>query len=322
MEEETSQTNPILSPVAEENSSHHSQTQNSPIIYTLFQGFWHLPHLIPNIISFQKHFQAHDDDIIIASKPKSGTTWLKALVFTIVNRTRYALSDIPLNTSNPHDLVPCFEFDIYKQNQVPDLSHIPSPRLFATHLPYSSLPESIKLSNCRIVYIARNPCDIIVSFWHFLSLPNKTLEEFFEMFCRGEEPFGPFWDHVLEYWKESLERPNKFLFLKYEDMKEDPIFNIKELAEFIGFPFSVEEEQAGLIEDISKLCSLKNLKNLQVKKEGKRPDSKREHKTYFRKGEVGDYLNYFSPSAVERFSKIVEEKLSGSGLTFKMSLSL
>ncbi|OMP05499.1 hypothetical protein COLO4_08809 [Corchorus olitorius] len=309
-----------MSPMADEELS-QSQTQNSPKFSTdLFQGFWHRPSLIPNIIAFQKHFQAHDNDIVIASKPKSGTTWLKSLVFTIVNRTRYSLSNTPLNTSNPHDLVPCFEYDLYK-NQVPNnLTSISTPRLFSTHIPYSSLPESIKLSDCRIVYIARNPFDVIVSLWHFLKLPKPiTLEECYEMFCRGEEPFGPYWDHVLEYWKESLERPNKVLFIKYEDMKEDPNSIIKNLADFIGFPISMEEEEMGIIEDILELCSLENLKNLKVNKEGKNRYSTRENKTYFRKGEVGDYVNYFSPSSIQRFSKIIEEKLGGSGLTFNMS---
>ncbi|MBA0864368.1 hypothetical protein Goshw_002292 [Gossypium schwendimanii] len=62
---------------------------------------------------------------------------------------------------------------------------------------------SIKRSNCRIVYITRNPFDIVVSLWHFIrgvhNLPDWPLEDCFEMFCRGEESYGPFWDHALGY---------------------------------------------------------------------------------------------------------------------------
>jgi hypothetical protein len=34
---------------------------------------------------------------------------------------------------------------------------------------------------------------------------------------------------------------------------------------------------------------------------------------------VGDWGNHLTPSMAERFWKIVEEKLDGSGLTFKLS---
>ncbi|KAK6228573.1 hypothetical protein SCA6_000913 [Theobroma cacao] len=204
--------------MAEENSpvtvSQHSK-KHAPAL-THFQGHWCLSHLVPNVLSFQKHFQALDD-IILASKPKAGTTWLKALAFTIMNRNRFTLSNIPLNSLNPHDLVPSFEMRLYKDGQIPDFAGVSSPRLFSTDVPYQALAESIKQSNSRIVYIARNPLDVIVSLWHFnTSKPERaywTLEECFEQFCRGEEAFGPFWDHVLRYWKESLEKPNKVLFL-------------------------------------------------------------------------------------------------------------
>jgi hypothetical protein len=123
---------------------------------------------------------------------------------------------------------------------------------------------------------------------------------------------------VLGYWKASLERPDKVLFLKYEDLKEDIISNLKKIAEFLGIPFTDEEEKEGVIEEISRLCSLDNLRNLEVNKNGVRP-SGAPNSSFFRKGEVGDWENYLSPSMAENYLKIVEEKLGGSGLTFKTS---
>lgn len=51
-----------------------------------FQNFWTFPSQIQSMISFQINFQAKDSDVVIASMPKSGTTWLKALTFAIVHR--------------------------------------------------------------------------------------------------------------------------------------------------------------------------------------------------------------------------------------------
>lgn len=140
---------------------------------------------------------SHDSDIIVASKPKSGTTWLKALVFSIINRDRYTPSNTPLLTQNPHQLVPFLELKVYDQNHCPDLTTIPSPRLFSTHIPYASLPDSIKHSNCRMVYICRNPLDVVVSLWHMIIRDKSeaeaqqwSIEEFVDAFCSGSEGFG------------------------------------------------------------------------------------------------------------------------------------
>lgn len=51
-----------------------------------YQGFWCLSTILKNFLHYQTHFQARNSDIIIASLPKTGTTWLKSLLFSIVNR--------------------------------------------------------------------------------------------------------------------------------------------------------------------------------------------------------------------------------------------
>lgn len=145
------------------------------------------------------------------------------------------------------------------------------------------------------------------------------MEEYVEKFCNGETVFGPFWNHVLGYWKESLEKPEKVLFLKFEEMKEDFVVQVKKLADFVGFPFSREEESQGVIEQISNLCSFSNLKDLDVNKHGKLMPNGLENKSYFRKGEVGDWVNHLSPSMAARLNTVMKEKFRGSGLTFERS---
>ncbi|KAL7192293.1 hypothetical protein ACSBR2_024183 [Camellia fascicularis] len=76
--------------------------------------------------------------------------------------------------------------------------------------------------------------------WHFTAMlktnnlpcSSLTLEEAFDMFCKGIFSYGPFWDHVLGYWKESLPCPTRVLFLNYEDMKRNTLIHAKKLAEF------------------------------------------------------------------------------------------
>ncbi|KAL2920964.1 Flavonol sulfotransferase-like [Bienertia sinuspersici] len=280
---------------------------------------------------FQRHFHAQDTDLIIASHPKTGTTWLKSLLFVIVNRFKHPKNGSPLLKHHPHELVYRLENGVYGEAfeypRPQHLKELPSPRLFNTHLPYNSLPESILSSGCRVLYISRNPLDTVVSFYYFIldgmrkilheeEFINTSLEDFFEDFYNGKNTNGPFFEHVIGYWKASLEHPDKLLFLKYEDLKKDPVSHVKKLAEFVGVPFSPQEESEGVIQDIIQLCSIKNLKELEVNKSGVF-NKYFDKKSYFRKGEVGDGAHQLAPNMVERMNKLMQEKLDGTGLSFE-----
>ncbi|QCD85680.1 desulfoglucosinolate sulfotransferase A/B/C [Vigna unguiculata] len=299
----------------------------APTYLCLFQEFWCPDLFIEGVKSFQKCFEAKDSDVVVASFPKTGTTWLIALTFATVNRKHFSAENHPLLTSNPHTLVSCLESKIFFVDEIHDpllhLSNMLEPRLFSTHTPFTALPKSLNESNAKIIYICRNPFDTFLSAWIYFNklmlkpLPALELEEAFEMFCDGRVIFGPWWSHMLGYWKESLARPNKVLFLKYEDLKENVNFHVKSIAEFLGCPFTAEEESDGDIESIMKLCSFEKMKDLEVNVSGKL-DKFIDNKLFFRKGEIGDWVNYFSPSMITKLSKVIEEKLSGSGLSFKM----
>ncbi|KAG2396785.1 Cytosolic sulfotransferase [Vigna angularis] len=182
-----------------------------PDLY-LFQEFWCPSILIKEVNIFQKQFQAKDSDIFVASFPKSGTTWLKAITFSIVNRQCFSSNDNhPLLTSNPHQLVPHVEF-MYRGDV-----HCPTtePRVFGTHTPFPSLPNSIIDQSNSWSYFDKIKLE---------PLSTLKIEEAFEMYCNGIIEFGPWWSHMLGYWKESMAKPNKVLFLKYEDLKEDANF--------------------------------------------------------------------------------------------------
>uniref|UniRef100_A0A0D9XS42 Sulfotransferase n=1 Tax=Leersia perrieri TaxID=77586 RepID=A0A0D9XS42_9ORYZ len=85
-------------------------------------------------------------DVFLASVPKSGTTWLKALAFATANRATHPPSSEShlLRRHGPHDCVTFFEFTLTYPDGDATLVALPSPRLLSTHLPYSLLPERIR----------------------------------------------------------------------------------------------------------------------------------------------------------------------------------
>lgn len=285
-----------------------------------YQGFWFPDYAPPAIISLQRHFKSIPNQTLLASHPKSGTTWLKALVFAITNQNNCSSDDAnhPLLDKNPHELVPVLEFyaKVNPENPNPDLP------IVATHIPYSSLPKPLVDSDSKIVYVARNPNDVLISYWLFSlklrskELPPLSLDVAYEAFCNGVSPYGSYWDHVLGYWNASLQFPEKVLFLNYDELKENGSQHVKRLADFLGHPFSPEQEEQGVVEKIISLCSFETLSNLEVNKTGVHSNGKRyvQNDVFFRKGKVGDWKNYLSKEMAEHLNGIVVEKFKGSGL--------
>ncbi|KAI6699254.1 hypothetical protein NL676_013578 [Syzygium grande] len=279
---------------------------------SLYQGFWFSSRLLSGVLACQNHFQAHASDILLVSNPKSGTTWLKAILFALSNRAKYSTSDSqrhhPLLTQHPHELVPFLELQLYREQENPDLAAFESPRLFATHLPYSSLPQSVRDSKCKLVYLCRNPKDTFISLWHFTNKlrPEEKgqipLPQCLDKYCQGVSEYGPYWDRVLGYHKVSSEMPEKALFVTYEEMKEDPCDHVR------------EELRDGTVEGILRMCSFHSLSTMEVNKSGKWATGY-QNKWFFRRGEVGDWVNYMSAEMGERIDSVMEEKLHGSGLT-------
>lgn len=98
--------------------------------------------LLDEAIRPQENFRARASDILLATVPKCGTTWLKSLTFSIMNRndTTYQNS---LLTTTPHELVPYIETQVHGHNPTSYLDSLSSPRLLSTHVPYTSLPKSM-----------------------------------------------------------------------------------------------------------------------------------------------------------------------------------
>jgi hypothetical protein len=292
---------------------------SSPLV--LYKNCWIRSSMLPSAMSVQNNFKPRSTDVILATHPKCGTTWLKALAFAITNRSTYTFSDHPLHKKNPQELV---QFIGLKVGDVDYAETLPSPRLLSTHLPLSMLPPTVSTCGCKIVYICREPKDAFISRWHF---DNKLIKgdpinfhEAFDMFCEGFSPFGPFWDHYFQYWNESLRRPHEVLFLKYEEIVFDPLKVVRKLASFLGVPFTEEEQSRGVDEEVVRLCSFETLTKQGVNQTGGvEHDGGKvflEFSALFRKGKVGDWANHMSIEMAEKLDLLVKEKFKGSGLKF------
>ncbi|CAI0378338.1 unnamed protein product [Linum tenue] len=264
-------------------------------------GFWYFVEGTERIAAFRSGFEPRNDDILLTSFTKTGTTWLMALCYNILNLDDDDEED-RLAKKNPHEVVPSLEINFLEDGV---------QRIY--------LPEAVRESGCRFVYVARNPKDTVVSMWHFY---NKLLtrggpkpfplEGAVESFCKGAVPFGPFYEHVVGYWKESKRRPEEVLFLKYEELCREPKEQVRKLASFMG---ASGDDDEVVVEKVLWRSSLGRLKELEVNKNGTWETARAPNAHFFRKGMVGDWKNYLTSQMAERIDQLTCLKLQGTGLS-------
>ncbi|XP_072025287.1 sulfotransferase 1C4-like [Amphiura filiformis] len=295
-------------------------------------------------------WEARADDVYVVSYPKAGTTWTQEIMYLALNggdiekakqahtmiRVPYMEAKVKLPKMKwfSHPLKSLlvlwcllkiwFKMFWFNMSQgeftapspLTISKMLPSPRFMKSHLPEHLLPSDIYHKKAKIVYVARNPKDMAVSFYHFhrwqTMLPKyETWDRFFDDFMEGKVSYGKWYEHYLGYWRRRHEE--SILFLKYEDMKKDEKAAVRQICEFLGYHYS--DDILDRITQHSTFGSMKknpmtNPDFFNVQREGEK------HISFMRKGVVGDWKNYFTDEQNKAFDKLYEEKLSDTGLTF------
>ena len=94
---------------------------------------------------------------------------------------------------------------------------------------------------------------------------------------------------------------------------------MRRFARFLGIPLTEEEESSRVAEEVARMCSFETLTGLEVNQVGGVSLGNRVHvdnSVFYRKGEVGDWVNHMSREMGDKLDDIVQEKLQGSGLVF------
>lgn len=162
-------------------------------------------------------FYFNPNHIWLASFPRSGNTWLRLMLHEILwdelsdkNKIRFSIPDI----HNQWDI-----FNIDKQETT----------FVKTHFPYSSFYN-------KVIYLVRNPLDVIYSYWNLEKKVNKSSLSLDDMITR-ETMFGGIygrWDkHIISYLNSNLS-PKNLLFIYYEKLVSDPLSTLEIILKFCG----------------------------------------------------------------------------------------
>lgn len=190
-------------------------------------------------------FAFRDDDVIVATYGKSGTTWTQQIVGQILLGPD---PDLKVGEISPWlDLrVPPREV---KLGALEAQAH---RRFIKTHLPVDALRFS---DTARYVYIARDGRDVVWSLYNHHANANALWYEmlndtpgrvgpaiepppacirqyFLDWLERDGHPFWPFWENIRSWW-EIRHLPNVML-VHFADLKRDMGGQMRAIADFLG----------------------------------------------------------------------------------------
>ena len=101
--------------------------------------------------------------------------------------------------------------------------------------------------------------------------------------------------------------------MRYEELKSEPHAQLRRLAQFLGRPFSPEEENMEMVDQITSLCSFGSMSKLQVNSTGHLLPGL-SNSSFFRNGQVGEGNKCLTPEMAAKLDHITQEKFGGSGL--------
>ncbi|XP_061571553.1 zinc finger-containing ubiquitin peptidase 1-like [Cololabis saira] len=168
----------------------------------------------------------------------------------------------------------------------------------------------------QVIYVARNPKDVLVSYYHFHKVANmletpKSFDDFFEKFLRGEV-FGCSWFEHIKNWYSHKDEMN-MLVIMYEEMIQDLRSAIKRISMFLGKELT-EEQLASMVKH-STFSTMR--KNPQANYEQVSGELLSHHLGRFmRKGTVGDWKNHFSVAQNQRFDQLFQREMKEFPLSF------
>ena len=261
-------------------------------------------------------FQFRDDDIIIATYAKSGTTWMQQIIAQLMFG-----GDPDLSVA---EMSPWLDLRVPpKEVKLPLVEEQTHRRFIKTHLPVDALRFSPK---AKYVYIARDGRDVVWSLYNHHSNANQFwYEALNDTPGRVGPPIGPAANNVRDYWHEWLEKdghpfwsfwdnirtwwairhlPN-VLFVHFADLKCDMPGEIRRIAAFLEIPVN-ESRWDSILEHCSFNWMKKNA-NKTVPLGGAFWDAGAE--VFIHKGVNGRWRECLTAEECAEYEKIAEAEL-------------
>jgi len=287
--------------------------------YTNHNGYL-MPHGFPaHNFANSLSYKPTSNDLFIATYPKCGTTLTQHMIYIMLNKGVPIQPHEKLDQIFPHLEEVGADYITNSATIKRDL------RLIKTHLPYDMTPMSTATAGAKYIFVARNPKDCIVSFFHHTrgfpqhyNFEDGDFDVYFDLFVRGQVDFGNYFT-ALRSWFDRRHDEN-VLFLTYEEIQADKRRAVIKIASFIdgaGAGGTMEEEllrdNGALMEKVLLCSSLE-----EMKKDPLRWCSERavEHTPFIRSGQVGGWTELLTKAQGEKLDEIMRQTFTEEELKY------
>ncbi len=212
-------------------------------------------------------FNFRDDDIVIGTYAKSGTTWMQQIVSQLLFDGEEGL--------NVAEMSPWIDLRVPpREEKLGALEAQRHRRFVKTHLPVDALEFSQK---AKYLYIARDGRDVMWSMYNhhangneaYYALLNDTpgrvgpplprcdlpVAEYFRRWLDQDGyPWWSFWENVLSWW-EIRDLPN-VLLVHFANLRKDMPGEMRRIAEYLDIPIN-----EAIWETIVRQCTFEYMKN-------------------------------------------------------------
>jgi hypothetical protein len=220
--------------------------------------------------------QTDPADIFVAGYPKSGNTWMQNLIAGVV----YSLDPEYLSDAKILDLVPdVHSCRNYRRHQ--------TPMYFKTH--HLPRPEYR-----RVIYLLRDGRDVMVSYYHHLRALNGDAVDFAEIVRTGRHLIPSKWHDHVNAWR-SNPFGAEILTVRYEDLLEEPVSQLRRVCDFAGI-----ERSAELLEMVSRKSSFTKMREKEEKTGWANPEWP-SSRFFVRRGEAGSFKDEMPENVLSVF---------------------
>jgi hypothetical protein len=165
------------------------------------------------------------DDTFIVSYPRSGNTWMRFLVGNLMHPAQQVtFANIERHTPDCEAM----------SNRY--MKRVPRPRIIKSH-------QWFDLRYRRVIYLVRDPRDVVISQYHFhrkrnLIADQFPLSEYVSRFLAGQTCFYGSWGEHVASWLATRHGQSGFLLVRYEDMLDNTARELSKVASFLGLTTS------------------------------------------------------------------------------------
>ena len=293
----------------------------------------------------QSDVRLRQDDVLVVSYPKCGTTWAEQCILLLQNRGDTSKMDpaaknvyVPSNKEAPGKIWPeaCVEQNPAVHTRIvpghefapislQEFDEAPAPRTLKSHAPPHLLLTGAGAgadggggvvalpSSTKVLVVTRNPLDACVSCFYHAWNPSKSgwpFAAWAAAWLSGNVPHGCWFDWVKAWKAEADAQPGRVLWVQFEDLKADPVGTVRRVAAFLDPALGADED---LVQQVARASSFDAMREQAAA--GKREEGEAGH---LRKGVAGDWRNHFNDALRADFEQKYREKLRGTGIVFSL----